>query len=48
MLLKVKAALGHGNWLPWLKQHVKGHSERQIRRYMRLAKTDVTSDLEES
>src|SRR5256885_15565240 len=35
-LLKAKEACGHGQWLPWLKKHVK-FSARTARRYMRLA-----------
>lgn len=51
-LLKVKAALKHGEWLPWLVEHVDV-SDRQARTYMTVAanwkqiaaKLEVTSDL---
>lgn len=45
-LSEAKAKLPHGHWLPWLKEHFHA-SDRQARRCMKLAKTDVTSDLEE-
>jgi hypothetical protein len=45
MLLAAKEKCGHGNWLPWLKKNVK-FSEVQAQRYMRLAKSVVTTDLE--
>jgi hypothetical protein len=44
-LVKAKAQCGHGKWLPWLKKNIKC-GDRQARRYMALAKLDVTSDLE--
>jgi hypothetical protein len=51
-LVEAKALLKHGQWLPWLNEHVE-ISERQARNYMRLArdlpepdiKTAVTADL---
>jgi hypothetical protein len=36
MLLDVKAGLGHGEWLPWLKKNIT-FSERTAQTYMRLA-----------
>jgi site-specific DNA-methyltransferase (adenine-specific) len=45
-LLRAKGQLGHGNWLAWVEKHLR-FTERQARRYMTLAKSDVTSDLEE-
>ena len=45
-LLKVKELLGHGKWLTWVKEAL-GPMERTAQRCMRLAKYDVTSDLEE-
>jgi hypothetical protein len=36
LLLEAKAALKHGEWLPWLKAHV-AFSERTAQAYMRLA-----------
>lgn len=48
-LVQVKTQLGHGKWEPWLREHCPAVGERQARRYMRLAKTDVkTSDLFEA
>jgi phage N-6-adenine-methyltransferase len=44
-LLKAKSKCGHGRWLGWLETNIKC-TERQARRYMALAQTDVTSDLE--
>lgn len=46
LLIEAKAGLKHGEWLPWLKANVP-FSERHARRYMDLAKSDVTSDLAE-
>jgi hypothetical protein len=41
-----KAALRHGQWLPWLREH--GFNPRMAARYMVLAsKCDVTSNLRE-
>jgi adenine-specific DNA-methyltransferase len=49
-LLRAKARLGHGQWLPWLKKHVR-FSYREASRYMRLAegwdKLDTVSNLTE-
>jgi hypothetical protein len=45
-LLEAKLQCGHGNFQAWLAEHTEV-SDRQARRWMRLAKTDVTSDLEE-
>jgi hypothetical protein len=36
LLLEAKAAVGHGEWLPWLEANFPG-SERTARNYMRLA-----------
>jgi hypothetical protein len=44
-LLKAKAQCGHGNWLAWLEKNVR-FSERRAQQYMRLAKSEVTADLE--
>lgn len=44
-LLRAKAQCGHGKWLAWLEKNVSC-TERQARRYMAFAKSDVTSDLE--
>src|SRR5688572_32359582 len=38
LLLQAKAAVGHGQWLPWLKTHCSSFSERTSQGYMRLAK----------
>jgi len=46
-LCEAKKQLGHGNWLPWLKKNCPEINERRARRYIALAKTDVTSDLPE-
>jgi hypothetical protein len=35
LLLKVKAKLGHGEWLPWLENNFEG-TPRQAQKYMRL------------
>jgi hypothetical protein len=45
-LLLAKAEVGHGNWTAWMKDNIKFSAE-QARRYMRLAKTVVTTDLEQ-
>ena len=52
LLIEAKRQLEHGQWLPWLRDHVK-ISEREAQRYMRLArnravteaKNDTVSDL---
>src|SRR5262249_29472399 len=44
-LIKAKKQCGHGEWLGWREKNIR-FSERQTQRYMRLAKSDVTSDLE--
>jgi hypothetical protein len=46
-LLEAKEQVAHGQWLNWLKENCPNVGERQARRYMELAKTDVTTDLEE-
>jgi Protein of unknown function (DUF3102) len=38
MLLTVKAAVGHGNWLPWLTAKCPNIPERTAQRWMSLAK----------
>ena len=47
-LIRAKAQLGHGRWLPWVKQHL-AFTERTARRYMAVArnwgKSDSVSDL---
>jgi hypothetical protein len=55
MLLTVKEAVGHGNWLPWLKTNCPNIEERTAQRWMGLAekkevlaermKSDTMSDL---
>jgi hypothetical protein len=49
MLIEAKAALKHGEWLPWLRDHCH-ISERKAQRYMAIAphvvpKSDSVSDL---
>lgn len=46
-LVQAKELVGHGNWLPWLKEQCKGISEKTAQRYMTLAKFDNVSDLEQ-
>jgi hypothetical protein len=36
LLLQAKKVLGHGQWLPWLKEHCR-FSARTAQGYMRLA-----------
>lgn len=38
LLLKVKASLAHGQWLPWLEEHCPDISARTAQGYMRLAR----------
>src|SRR4051794_951662 len=45
-LLQAKEKCNHGEWLAWVKANVK-FSQEQARRYMRLAKSGVTTDLDE-
>jgi hypothetical protein len=40
LLLEAKELVGHGNWLPWLRDHCK-LSGRTARRYMRLAESGM-------
>jgi hypothetical protein len=42
LLIEAKATIGHGHWLPWLKQHV-GVSERTAQGYMRIARLGLKS-----
>src|SRR5215213_7464498 len=42
MLIEAKAAVAHGQWLPWLAQ--TGLGERTAQRYMRLAKHGIKPD----
>lgn len=42
LLIEAKASVGHGGWLPWLKENV-GISERTARRYMQLANAGIKS-----
>jgi phage N-6-adenine-methyltransferase len=43
-LLEAKQRCGHGHWLKWVSDNLR-FTERQARRYMELARSDVTSDL---
>ena len=45
-MLEAKAAVRHGKWLPWLKEHC-GLSERTAQRYMKLArrKAEITKSV---
>lgn len=45
LLLKAKAASGHGNWRETLKKHWPGLSERTASRYMAQAKSAKLADL---
>lgn len=45
-LIEAKSRLKHGEWLKWLNANVK-FTVRQADRYMRLAKLDVTSNLDD-
>ena len=38
-----KASLGHGEWLPWLRDHFEG-SERHAQRFMKLAREQGALD----
>ena len=38
LLLEAKRQLGHGAWLPWLRQHCTTVSERTAQKYMQLAR----------
>ena len=45
-LLRAKAALPHGQWLPWLARHCPRVGEREAQRYMRVASNPArVSDL---
>jgi hypothetical protein len=46
-LLRAKASCRHGEWLPWLAKSCPYLNERKAQRYMALAKSDVTSDLQD-
>jgi hypothetical protein len=46
-LLKIKELVGHGNWLPTLRDHFP-FSERQARRYIELANRPFSADLAEA
>jgi phage N-6-adenine-methyltransferase len=50
LLLQKKAALGHGAWLPWLKNNeaTLGFDERHAQRLMHAANTTPASDMNES
>jgi hypothetical protein len=39
---KVKEKVGHGNWLPWLRENCPVISERTVRLYMQLARNRAT------
>jgi hypothetical protein len=43
-LLQAKERCGHGHWLAWLASNVR-FTEKRAQRYMRLAKSEVTSDV---
>lgn len=43
LLLEAKKQIGHGGWLPWLRDNVGIH-ERTARRYLALAKAGVKAD----
>lgn len=45
LLLRQKASLPHGAWLPWLAQHCPDISAETARRYMRLSKRSQETDL---
>jgi hypothetical protein len=45
LLLRQKASVPHGTWLPWLAQHCPDISAETARRYMRLAKRSHETDL---
>jgi hypothetical protein len=47
LLLNAKENVGHGNWGDFLRANLAGRSEREVRRWMRLAKSDAASDLNE-
>ncbi len=38
LLIEAKRQLGHGDWLPWLRQHCAAVSERTAQKYMQLAR----------
>ncbi|WP_267428510.1 DUF3102 domain-containing protein [Methylobacterium sp. GC_Met_2] len=42
LLIEAKTAVGHGEWLPWLRANL-GMSERTAQGYMRLARTGLKS-----
>lgn len=42
LLIEAKAAVGHGEWLPWLRTNL-GMSERTAQGYMRLARSGLKS-----
>jgi hypothetical protein len=46
LLAMKKASLKHGQWGKWLAKNCPRIGDRQARRYMEFAKSDVTSDLE--
>jgi hypothetical protein len=46
-LLKAKERCGHGKWLAWVKANLK-FTGRRAQQYMKLAKCEVTSDLEDA
>jgi hypothetical protein len=48
LLVRQKASLPHGAWLPWLAEHCPGISAETARRYMRLAKRSRVTDLTEA
>lgn len=48
LLLRQKASLPHGAWLPWLAAHCPQISARTARRYMRLADRTHVADLDDA
>jgi hypothetical protein len=47
MLARAKEKVAHGQWEKWLHQNLKNCSVRQAQRWLKLAKSDVTSLLDE-
>jgi hypothetical protein len=45
LLVRQKASVPHGAWLPWLTDHCPDISAETARRYMRLAKRSQATDL---
>jgi hypothetical protein len=45
LLIQAKESVGHKKWLPWLKEHCQGISEKTAQNYMRLANPKNVADL---